>query len=254
MLKLGKLLAKEDRSPSSLLAIDYDALNTLAATRAPAHAAAAPYAHSAIDDFLPRELAEAIAAEVPRPGGGHQWDRYFAEGYEDKWAISDDRALPDKLRELVREMNASHFLRFLEKLTGIEHLLPDPHLAGAGLHMVPTGGVLQVHSDFNYSKTLNAHRRVNVFLYLNPTWQDAWGGALELWDRHDGQAVASYPPRFNRLIVFNSRSDTFHGHPLPITAPKDQWRQSVAMYYYTSERPAEEISAPHNTIYKGLHV
>jgi hypothetical protein len=32
------------------------------------------------------------------------------------------------------------------------------------------------------------------------------------------------------------------------------WRRSIAMYYYTTERPVEEQRAPHNTLYKGLHV
>jgi hypothetical protein len=253
-MKFGKWFESDEKAASARLAIDYDALDALATRLAPTHAVAAPYAHSKIDDFFSAEVAASLAAAVPQPGGAEKWDRYFAEGYEDKWAISDDLALPDRLRELVREMNSSRFIRFLEKLTGISQLLPDPHLVGAGLHMVPTGGVLQVHSDFNYSKSLNAHRRVNVFLYLNPAWREEWGGALELWDRPDGKAIAAYPPQFNRLVVFNSRSDTFHGHPYPITAPKGQWRQSVAMYYYTTDRPEDEKTAPHNTLYKGLHV
>jgi Rps23 Pro-64 3,4-dihydroxylase Tpa1-like proline 4-hydroxylase len=253
MFNLDKLFAARAQ-PATPVALDYAALDKLAASRAEAHAKAYPYAHCCIDDFLPLPLVRAIAKEIPRPDGDPKWSHYFAEGFEDKWAISDDLGLPPTLRALIHEMNASYFLRFLEKLTGIDHLLPDPHLHGAGLHLVPSGGVLQVHSDFNYSAKLQLHRRVNAFLYLNPDWQDEWGGALELWDRHDGSAQASYPPRFNRLVVFNARSDTFHGHPAPITSPKTQWRTSIAMYYYTSERPVEEIEAPHNTIYKGLHI
>lgn len=233
---------------------DYDALMARAAATRAAHADAAPYPHTVFDDFLPAALARRLHAAIPRPRRNGKWDHYSAAGFEEKWALSDDRSLPAVFRALSLEMNSSSFVRFLETLTGIEHLLPDPHLFGGGIHLVPHGGVLQVHSDFNWSESLLAHRRVNVFLYLNPSWRDEWGGALELWDTQASRAVVSFAPRFNRLVVFNSRSDTFHGHPHPITSPPDEWRQSFAMYYYSTTRPEHELRPAHNTLYKGVHV
>jgi hypothetical protein len=234
--------------------VDYSKLEMLAERCAVTHLQAAPYPHSCFSNFLSDDAVKSVAADVPHPGSDRKWDRYFAADIEDKWAISDDASLPSTLRQLVLEMNSSRFISFLEKLSGIEHLIPDPHLEGAGLHLVPSGGVLQIHADFNYSKRLDAYRRVNVFLYLNPRWQEAWGGELELWDEPHGRAVAHYAPLFNRLVVFNSRSDTFHGHPHPIVSPKHEWRTSLAMYYYTTARPDDAPSEHHNTVYKGVHI
>jgi hypothetical protein len=234
--------------------LPFASLPALAEQNAAAHHARAPYAHTMFNGFLPRERAVALASDIPSPGSPGKWDRYFATGLEDKWAISDDASLPEQLHQLVCEMNSSRFIAFLETLTGINHLLPDPHLEGAGLHLVPSGGVLQVHADFNYSKRLDAYRRVNVFLYLNPRWQAEWGGDLELWDTPHGQPIAKYAPLFNRLVVFNSRSDTYHGHPHPIVSPKHEWRTSLAMYYYTAARPDDAPDEHHNTRYKGVHV
>ena len=93
-----------------------------------------------------------------------------------------------------------------------------------------------------------------MFVYLTPDWQASWGGALELWDTACKEKVCEYPPLFNRLVVFSSRSDTFHGHPQPLECPEGVYRQSIAMYYYTATRPEGEIRAPHNTLYKGYHV
>jgi 2OG-Fe(II) oxygenase superfamily len=244
---------KPAQSQTHTSVLPYSSLVLLAENRAGEHLIAKPYAHSVFDDFLELDSIARIATHIPSPGQKGKWDRYFAEGLEDKWAISDEASLPDALCNLVREMNSSRFMVFLEKLTGINHLLPDPHLEGAGLHLVPTGGVLQVHADFNYSKRLNAYRRVNAFLYLNPVWRDEWGGALELWDSPHGTAIQSIPPRFNRLVVFNSSSETFHGHPHPIIAPKQQWRTSLAMYYYTAS-PPDGVRDAHNTVYKGVHI
>ena len=45
-------------------------------------------------------------------------------------------------------MKSSAFLRFLEALTGIAALIPDPQFRGSGLHFVGPGGRLAVHADF----------------------------------------------------------------------------------------------------------
>jgi hypothetical protein len=254
MNALMRWFSKEPLAEAATTTVPFDRLDDLATRAAAMHRDRSPFPHSTFEGFLDTKTAAGIARELPAPGAPGRWDRYFAEGLEDKWAISEDASLPPMLRQLVLEMNSSRFIAFLEKLTGIEHLLPDPHLEGAGLHLVPSGGVLQVHADFNYSKRLDAYRRVNAFLYLNPRWQEAWGGELELWDRPHGKAIARYAPLFNRFVVFNSRSDTFHGHPYPITSPKSEWRTSLAMYYYTAARPDDAPAEHHNTVYKGVHV
>src|ERR1700687_315144 len=239
--------------PAGTLLVDYARLDQLAHERSSEYAEGVPFPHACIDDLLYPEAARAITEAIPVPGNDRKWDFYYAQGFEEKWAISDYLSLPVPVRELVNEFSAGPFIRFLEKLTGIQHLLPDPHLHGGGVHLVRRGGVLQVHSDFNWSEQLRAHRRVNLFIYLNPGWQDSWGGALELWDANGQNRVASSLPLYNRLVVFSARSDTFHGHPAPLQCPEGVWRKSIALYYYSTERPVEEKREPHNTIYKGLH-
>jgi len=161
---------------------NYPQLLELANQRCEGYALAAPFPHTFVDDFLPADVAREAAAAIPAPGNDRKWDFFFAKGYEEKWAISDDLSLPAPIRNLVHEFNSGPYIRFLEALTGIPRLLPDPHLHGGGVHLVKRGGVLQIHSDFNWAEHIAAHRRVNMFVYLNPRWQDGWGGNLELWD------------------------------------------------------------------------
>ena len=233
---------------------NYRQLLEIANQRREGYALATPFPHTFVDDFLPAEVAGEAAAAIPAPGNDRKWDFFFAKGYEEKWAISDDLSLPAPIRNLVHEFNSGPYIRFLEALTGIPHLLPDPHLHGGGVHLVKRGGVLQIHSDFNWAEHIGAHRRVNMFVYLNPRWQDGWGGNLELWDSSCKNKVCEYAPAFNRLVVFSSRSDTFHGHPHPLQCPEGEFRQSIAMYYYTTSRPENELREPHNTLYKGYHI
>ncbi len=47
-------------------------------------------------------------------------------------------------------LNSSHFLGFLQKLTGIEEpLYGDPYFYGGGLHEIKNKGYLKIHADFN---------------------------------------------------------------------------------------------------------
>src|SRR5438270_864536 len=74
-------------------------------------------------------------------------------------------------------------LSFVETLTGIRGLLPDPYFEGGGLHQIVSGGFLKVHADFNYHRKLNIDRRLNLIVYLNKDWREEYNGHLELWDR-----------------------------------------------------------------------
>ena len=215
-------------------------------------ASAAPYPHVVIDDFLPAETAIRLAAEFPG-ADGLAWDHYAAPGLEMKLGSSREEIFPPLHRQAMHDLNSGVFVRFLERISGIGHLLADPHLVGGGLHMTRAGGLLGVHADFNWHAQIQAHRRLNLLIYLTPGWQESWGGPLELWDTKAGACERTIAPLFNRAVLFATRSDTFHGHPLPWRAPDGITRNSIAMYYYTTARPAEEIRSPHTTLYKGYN-
>ena len=64
------------------------------------------------------------------------------------------------------------FVRFLEKMSGIDGLVPDPAYEGSGIPITTRGGHLQVHSDFNHlGADLKWHRRLNIFVFLNHDWR-----------------------------------------------------------------------------------
>lgn len=229
-------------------------LATIAASEAGDYRSASPFPHLVVDDFLDPDAARALAAAIPGPGDDIPWDRYAAQGFEMKLACAREEALPEPVVRALHELNAGPMLRFLEALTGIDHLLPDPQLLGGGVHLVGPGGHLGVHADFNWHPGIQAHRRINLLLYLNDPWDSAWGGDLELWSTDAARREKSIAPLFNRAVIFNTRSDTFHGHPAPLATPEGVWRRSIAMYYYTSTRPDDEMREPHNTRYKGMHL
>jgi hypothetical protein len=220
----------------------------LAARLAPSYATAAPFPHAVIDDFLPAEAAERVLAEFPRPGD-LDWTR-FQDASGRKLASGRELQLPPGARGLLRELNSALFLDFLERLTGIEGLIPDPSLEGGGLHQIEPGGFLKIHADFNLHPRLRLDRRLNLLLYLNKDWKEEYGGHLQLWDRGMTRCERKLLPVFNRCVVFSTTDWSFHGHPEPLTCPEGMTRKSLALYYYTNGRPEAERSAEHTTLYQ----
>ena len=225
-----------------------DELFKLADELSEKYATAAPFSHVVIDDFLPPDVLEPILAEFPEPGNT-EWQS-FDTSREIKLALADTERMGPATRHLLAEFNSGVFVDFLERLTGIEGLIPDPHYVGGGLHQIRAGGFLRVHADFNRHSQLKLDRRLNGLLYLNRDWEAEWGGHLQLWNRDMSACVHSVLPVFNRFVVFSTTDDANHGHPDPLTCPPERARRSMALYYYTNGRPQPEKSTDHTTLFK----
>jgi Rps23 Pro-64 3,4-dihydroxylase Tpa1-like proline 4-hydroxylase len=89
---------------------------------------------------------------------------------------------------------------------------------------------------------------LNLLLYLNPEWEDSWGGHIELWDKDVKNRLQSYRPSINRCVVFETSDISFHG-VAPITQAGTV-RRSFAAYYYTREAPTHWKGVAHSTIFR----
>ena len=236
------------RSMWDLGALAHDDLVTTANRHRDRYRSAAPFPHVIIDDLFPEALLRAVLAEFPG-ARAIDWER-FQDGSGRKLATSDESRMGPRTVALLRALNARPFVAFLERLTGIGGLIPDPELAGGGLHRIERGGFLKIHADFNRHPTHALYRRINVIVYLNAGWKEDFGGHLELWDAGMTRCGQRILPAFNRCVVFATTDATFHGHPEPLTCPEGWSRKSIALYYYSVARPAEEISRPHSTLYQ----
>lgn len=226
-----------------------DYLRALASALSTSYQDAQPFPHVVMDEFLPEPTAQAVLDEFPGPEG-IEWGSSYADGQQLKLACEDETQMGAATRRLIAYLNSGVFLRFLEGLTGIDGLVPDPYLKGGGLHQIRPGGFLKVHADFNWYARLKLDRRLNLLLYLNREWQEEYGGHLELWDGEMSQCQRRISPEFNRCVVFSTTDRSFHGHPDLLRCPPGRTRKSLALYYYTNGRPETERSAPHTTLFK----
>lgn len=209
---------------------------------------AEPFEHIVFDHFLPDELIGRIVADFPREARAN--DNVFNIGYGGELKR---QVMPDDCDRFSREMflffNSRPVLQFLEGLTGIEGLLPDPYFSGGGYHEITRGGLLGVHADFRINTQLHVQRRLNMLIYLNPEWHDEWNGKLELWSRDMKRCVQRVAPLLNRCVVFNTEADTWHGHPDALQTPDGVSRKSIALYYYTASQRVYEETPTRSTMY-----
>ena len=232
----------------SPFALEPEKLEQLAEAHREDYAHAQPFPHVVIDGFLAEEILDQVIAEFPRPEEV-DW-KTFSNPAEKKLALKDETQMGPVTRSLLHELNSSVFINFMESLTGIEGLIPDPHFWGGGLHQIRRGGYLKVHADFNSYTKLRLDRRLNLLLYLNREWKEEFGGHLELWNRDMSHTEKRVLPVFNRCVIFSTTDYSYHGHPDPLNCPEDRARKSLALYYYTNGRPPEEVSPLHTTLFQ----
>ena len=249
---MALLEAASEAGPANLLAqslgvFDHHRYAGMAVERKSAYQSADPFPHASFRDFLPLDLAHEARAAFPGPDD-IPWHTSQHDKARKRYQF-EGKYFPPVIRAICTAFASSRFLLFLEELTGIESLIPDPHLVGGGLHLVGTGGTLQVHADFNWHHKLQLHRRVNVLWYLSDDWDESWGGALEFWDHQTNAERARVYPHFNSLAVFSTGSTSLHGHPRPLTCPQGVYRRALNFYYYTQAPVPADVVAPHWTRY-----
>ena len=231
-----------------LLSDDFaNRLLSLAKDNAEKYASASPFPHIYFDDFLPAHVAEAALRAFPEPKQV-KWSEFDSPN-ERKLAFDIVERLPTAVRDVLYFMNSRPMLEFLESLTGIQGVIPDPYYVGGGLHQIKPGGKLAVHADFNHHTRLKLERRINVLIYLNKEWKEEYGGHFELWNKDMSAAEQKLLPLFNRCAIFSTTSTSYHGHPDPLRCPPDRTRKSLATYYYSNGRPEEEARDAHSTLF-----
>lgn len=240
--------------------LDYRKLDAISENLAADYQQASPFPHISLDDFLAPELVQQLMERFPtlkeRPGQTPEAAKTETGQLPqpNKLWQSNQVGVDPLIRQLYWELNSAPFLAFIEKLTGIENLLPDPHLAGGGVHQTLRNGLLMIHADFNKHPHFNLDRRLNILLYLNPGWQEEWGGQLELWATDMSRCEKRISPLGGRCVIFSTTRDSFHGHPHPLTCPENESRKSIALYYYTNGRPPGEDDSPHKTLWQEIPV
>jgi hypothetical protein len=220
-------------------------LDEIAKSKAGAYAAAQPYPHIVVDGLFDNRVLDTVVSEFPDPRATIWAAHNFP--LEIKLQSKSERDIPLFTRHFLYALNSASFLKFLEKLTGIDNLIGDPQFEGGGLHQIVPGGKLAIHADFNRHSCFGLDRRLNLLIYLNRNWKEEYAGHLELWDRSMSRMVSKVAPVFNRSVIFTTTEYSYHGHPDPLSCPPEMTRKSLALYYYTNGGVEDRQSSRHHS-------
>ena len=227
--------------PDTLL-IPTDDARSVGASLSEVYNSKQPFPYGCYDNFLHSSILDGVLEDLKTlPAPESSFDR-AQERF--KASYSPER-LPAHTRRLLYALNSRPMIAFLESLTGIKGLIPDPYFMGGGIHVVSNGGHLDIHADFNHHMIMNLERRINVLIYLNKDWKEEYGGSFEIWNDDMSERVESFEPIFNRMCCFNTGSRSWHGNPEPVNHPDGKSRQSIALYYYTATW--SDSMKPHTT-------
>ncbi len=211
---------------------------------------ATPFPNVCIDNFLDPAFADDIALSFPSFSEAQGVGKTFtAVNEKGKVQVRDVSKFPPAVKRLNDMLAEPAFLETLSYAAEIPELLADDQLIGGGIHETTRAGHLDVHVDFNYLKDRQWHRRLNIIIFFNRTWQDEWGGRLELWDKDVKQCVHSFQPIFNRCVIFATSDISYHG-VTAVTCPPGESRKSFAAYYYTREAPPGYNGVNHSTLFR----
>jgi len=215
-----------------------------------------PFRHVVIDEFFEAEFCQRLIDEFP------DFDESLAtneNGEIGRKAVHEHVSkLGDAYKKLDKLVKSKTFISLIEKYTGINGLVYDPHYFGGGTHDNLDGQDLDPHVDFTNHPKTGYHRRINLIVYLNHEWGPDWGGNIELHKnprlepQHD--EIVSVEPLFNRTVIFETNNISWHGFP-KINLPEDKKhlsRKSFALYYYSKERNTK--TKTHSTIYVERHL
>lgn len=213
-----------------------------------------PFHYVVIDNFLDETYAKNLLKDFKDTS---EWSHYCHYN-EKKLALIDRKKYSKTTLEVFEALKSTAFINFLQNLTKINNLLTDElEEEGANLTEVREGGFLNIHSDFqSHSTKKKWNRELNLLLYLNQDWKSEYNGDLEFWDENMMECKVTTVPIFNRCVIFKTEEKTFHGHPNPLTCPKDMSRKSLILYYFTERdknievHPTDYRARPHDGLRK----
>ena len=182
-----------------------------------------------VEPNLPLEKVEPNLENLPLEMVD-DWHEYM-NPIEVKYAFDDINKLPEELKNFFYYLSTNQITNIFRELTNIPDLEYDEYLHGAGLHIHPKYGRLNIHLDYELHPYSLKERRINIILFLNKKWDPSWNGANELWNNDATKCIQKTDIKFNRVIIFKTNDISWHGLPEKLNCPENIFRKSLAYYY-----------------------
>jgi len=185
--------------------------------------------HVVIDNFLTEDIANALHQHFPSVDSLKVKRKSLNENKVEDYHFERWDPVFTEVRNAIR---SEEFGAWMSELTGIENLSTPDDALGSGLHQGGNGSFVDVHIDVNFDPKLKLWRRINLLIYLNRHWDEAYGGHLEIWDPKMQNVLHRVAPLHNRAIIFLTDENSPHGYKA-INVPEGESRKSFYAYFFT---------------------
>ena len=206
-----------------------------------------PFPYVIIPEFINTEYYNQIESKIPSEPNEKWWK--YENPLEVKYALDNLELMDGVISNIFYALSHDNTIDKFKKIFNIPDLEYDPYCHGAGLHMHPRYGRLNMHIDYEIHPISNKQRRLNVILYLNDEWNEEWNGDTQLWDETVSNCVVKSYPKKNTAIIFVTTEQSWHGVPNIIQCPNDIYRKTLAFYYVSdikNEKNVDKLGANEN--------
>lgn len=202
-----------------------------ATEHAAAYQHAQPYPNLVIDGFFRASVLQRIQAELVRQEVN--FSQVFTDDFQTNKTISTGDDVPPLISVMATKFASPMMLKYLEELTGIKGLVPDPYYNTdyGYYHIVGAGGILGSHVDHSRHDYLKMPHVLNLVVYLTPDWDDKDGGSLCLFDASGRNVEKRVACQANRAVIFACTPTAYHGVE-PVAASTGRRRHSLYFAYY----------------------
>jgi Rps23 Pro-64 3,4-dihydroxylase Tpa1-like proline 4-hydroxylase len=188
-----------------------------------------PFPYIIIPEFINTETYSKIKSTFPSKPDEKWWK--YENPLEVKYALDNLELMDPVISNVFYSLSHENTIDKFKQIFNIPDLEYDPYCHGAGIHMHPRYGRLNMHLDYEIHPVSNKQRRLNIILYLNDDWNPEWNGDTQLWNSTVSECIVKSYPKGNTAIVFVTTEQSWHGVPETILCPNDTYRKTLAFYY-----------------------
>lgn len=196
-----------------------------------------PIDHIVIDNFLPHDFAHDLSSEFGDYDSDH-WHKY-SNSIEEKRTCNQWNLFKAKTYTYFQLVCSELVNKAISRKFDIE-VEADFGLHGGGQHIHSKMGNLNPHLDYSIHPKIGLERRLNAIYYLTDGHEENDGGHFGLWgngsSNEPGELKKEYAPIFNRLVLFNTSQNSWHGLSRIYAPKQSRYRKSLATYYVSEPR------------------
>jgi len=177
-----------------------------------------PYLHVIIDNFFDPVQLNKLILEWPKKEA--LWNRPREKVGNKKnllehgmRSINEKGELSKKWRDFFNFVHHNdEFINQIRNLVGDENITSDETYNWSGLRENLPGSYQLIHSDAIVHPKTGFEKRFTIMIYFDDP-SIVRNGYLELWDDEMKSCEVSIEPFFNRLVIFECTSTSYHGVP-----------------------------------------